>query len=504
MMMPEPDVEILVHISAPSLALDDAHYRELAVAYLNFEQARTTRLEDSPPPATTPTRPPLFGSLESPLLSFEGALDNVRSPVVRQRQVGDDGGRMAASECQESWEAPPSTVGDSQPYNDISFEGFCNPDRVIEYQLDKLDRLDKLGRAVSTPAVINLDSSPGEKSQIRGESSFPPSASSRRSDSAHDIGPVCSGAWRKDPSVEVPSSLPTAPRRSQRIAASQEGRELGIPSSNKIVPSSLVDKTSSPPLLPRLPSPAPDNRQDAQSRPSETRQIIEVPSSPPILCSRNPKDLDVSFGTVITCSDRTGSEPPAAKRPRRTPPLEARQSAKRSASVAEARPGRRNSGELAPRAKWLDTLEVFGPEPPVSIRHITPDDLLTPHLRKLHSDLGKAKRYEARVLQQQDKGPEPFERGWWILDCSELGDRRLTAWEYLARYVHVGNAGWGVSLMRESAATARIRLFSYGHLAAHMYLLLYMASERRIYEVDCTWTSARRGDLLFVPAIGGR
>ncbi|TLD23084.1 hypothetical protein PspLS_07604 [Pyricularia sp. CBS 133598] len=498
----ELDVEILVHISAPSLAVDDARYRELASAYLNFEEARITRLDDSPPAVVTPPRVHAFGPLESPPLSFEDVLDNVGSPGLNPRQEkldygGEKHSQITTSESQESWEAPPSTVGDSQPYNDISFERFCDPDRFIEYELEKLDH--DMSVAVTDPLPA-LNSGSKKRTQSLSASLSPTRVFSRQITSAHGRTIVGSSPRRPRQSIEVPSSLSNGPRRSQRLATSSHPSAAASPLR---VVSTSPDTTSSPPIPGRLLRPAPESSADVQSSQSRRGDIIEVPSSPPTACPRFTKDLDVSFGSVITCSDRAESEPPPSKRTRRTP-RKTPPAVGRSVSDFGQRLQNHQATEEAPHAHLLDALEVFGPEPPVSIRHITPDDLLTPQLRKLQTDLGKAKRYSGRLQLLQDQMPDPFERGWWILDCSELGDRRLAAWEYLARYVHAGNAGWGVSLMRESAATHRIKLFCYGHLVGHLYLLLYMASERRIYDLDCTWTSARRGGLLFVPAIKGR
>ncbi|TLS29469.1 hypothetical protein PpBr36_00186 [Pyricularia pennisetigena] len=500
----EPDVEILVHISAPSLAVDDAHYRELASAYLNFEEARITRLEHSPPAALTPPRIHLFGTLESPPLSFDDVLDNVGSPGVKPRQEIQHDGRekhsqVTTTESQQSWEAPPSTVGDSQPYNDITFERFCDPDRFIEYELEKLDHGMSVALDDTLPA---LGSGSNRRTQALGASMSPTRGSSRQSTSAQGRIIVGPSPRRRGASIEVPSSLPTAHRRSQRLASSHTSPAASSSSAGRVV-STSPDITSSPPIPRRLLRPAPRSSADVQASPSLRGDVIEVPSSPPTACPRHAKDVDVSFGSVITCSDRAESEPPPAKKTRRMPRKTPQAVGRSTSDIGQQLENHKATDEI-PHAHLLDALEVFGPEPPVSIRHVTPDDLLTPQLRKLQSDLGKAKRYSARLQLLQDQMPDPFERGWWILDCSELGDRRLAAWEYLARYVHAGNAGWGVSLMRESAATHRIKLFCYGHLAGHMYLLLYMASERRIYDLDCTWTSARRGGLLFVPAIKGR
>jgi hypothetical protein len=95
-----------------------------------------------------------------------------------------------------------------------------------------------------------------------------------------------------------------------------------------------------------------------------------------------------------------------------------------------------------------------------------------------------------------------MERGFWELKCAEWDDEsKNDAWAYLADYIAEGRAGWGVWLKRDPA-TNWMRLFSFGHVLGHMYLLLYTASRRRILAVDCTWTSGGDG-LVFVGATKG-
>ncbi|KAH8159195.1 hypothetical protein CIB48_g9044 [Xylaria polymorpha] len=89
----QPDVEILIHIGAPSKAVDDARYRSLAAAYMAFEPAKpvpfypqsdsdnsikdsrhipaTDEDEDSNIPSDD-----RIGSFQSPQASFRSVVDN--------------------------------------------------------------------------------------------------------------------------------------------------------------------------------------------------------------------------------------------------------------------------------------------------------------------------------------------------------------------------------------------------------------------------------------------
>ena len=110
-----PEVEILVHITAPSRAVDDSRYRSLASAYLDFEPAVCQPIVSYPPLSTgdvhissgsghDPQVPqqqitssqdesfhhgfPLTGQSEfpgSPSASFQSVLDNANSPSLLTR-----------------------------------------------------------------------------------------------------------------------------------------------------------------------------------------------------------------------------------------------------------------------------------------------------------------------------------------------------------------------------------------------------------------------------------
>lgn len=153
--------------------------------------------------------------------------------------------------------------------------------------------------------------------------------------------------------------------------------------------------------------------------------------------------------------------------------------------------------------KLAGALEVFAPEPEGSCDDLDPSSLLTYNLIKLDSDLGLRRRFLSKRRLLRGREPRPTERGFWEVACSGWDPRaKKEAWAYLARYVGEGRAGWGVWLRRDAAATDSIRLYSFGHVVGHMYLLLYTATRRRILSLDCTWTSGGDG-LVFVPATKG-
>ena len=175
------DVEILVHTSAPSRGQDDARYRALAQAYLQFAPATRQRLEldnevlieevdaqvesqiqeellestleepqswesyqpdeededhedDDSGSELVPTQPESFDriaqlkSLESPQLSFKSVANNANSPAFGRQHVTWTPVRSRLEEGTQistnSGQGPPSTIADSQPGHKTGLEAF--------------------------------------------------------------------------------------------------------------------------------------------------------------------------------------------------------------------------------------------------------------------------------------------------------------------------------------------------------------------------------------------
>lgn len=148
-------------------------------------------------------------------------------------------------------------------------------------------------------------------------------------------------------------------------------------------------------------------------------------------------------------------------------------------SVGDAGPLRSSGLGLA-----AGVLEIRPPSPPVGVACMEPSDLVPARLAELARQLGSRYRAtEARPLA-------PFERGYWLLDCSRWRrDARDKAWSFLANYLGEGFAGWGV-WCRRGAAHDWIRLYCWGHVAKHTFLLLYLASDRRVKATGARWFGA--------------
>ena len=149
-----------------------------------------------------------------------------------------------------------------------------------------------------------------------------------------------------------------------------------------------------------------------------------------------------------------------------------------------------------------DALDIFPPEPPISEATMTVASLLTPRLENLARHLDLNKRYRPDSLV--DLSHRPFERGYWLLDCSSWDvESRWQAWIFLAHWIRSGSAGWGVWCRRDESLDW-IRTYCWGKIAGHMYLLLYLASVRRLKYMDIYWIGDDGEPKIVVAARGRR
>jgi hypothetical protein len=139
------------------------------------------------------------------------------------------------------------------------------------------------------------------------------------------------------------------------------------------------------------------------------------------------------------------------------------------------------------------SLEIRPPSPSVGVKDVKPADLVSGKFAKLALDLGS--RYRPTVTRDID----PFERGYWLLDCEDWNPAaRFDAWVFLGNYLKSGLAGWGTWCRRDTTHDW-IRLYCWGHVAKHTYLLLYLASGRRVKITGTKWHGADGEVVLEIP-----
>lgn len=500
--MSRRSTEILPHIAAPSRAADDKKYRTLAGAYLDFQPTRRTAIfktQELSDGIKTPKHKhvhplhlhssPQSGrkgesfELYSPQLSFRSVENNLDSP--RLRQVPDPSQLSQAS----SWQAPPSEIPDSHPESNRPLENFCSPTRLLEHFLSGLDssqsdhsplayrNVDRQApafyssqetNALSDPASAQVEEPQDGTDREHGSSSqLPPVSTSPLSDREVDYFPADSQDGHIQPpparnlvqSVQIPSSLPV---QAPNINDDQRG--------NIVIPQSPIMNNKRARLIPPTPAGG-DISHITSSYPSQTDRY------------RQPNSM--------TSSPRADSEPPPPKRLR--------------VSRHDPDPGRllpRSSSDIGPRQAWakgkfyqkavgpkrptgnLNMLEISSPLPPVGEADLDPAGMVTEALAKLAKDLDLGKRFNPEL---QSREIRPFERGYWLVDCRRWeDDLKRTCWGFLADYLTKGLAGWGTRCDRDPEFL-EMRLWCFGHMVGHIYLLLYLASRREVRHTGLSW-----------------
>jgi hypothetical protein len=181
-------------------------------------------------------------------------------------------------------------------------------------------------------------------------------------------------------------------------------------------------------------------------------------------------------------------------------------------------------------------LEIRGPNPEVSTEKFRTH--VTPTLQALADRMKLASRFSP---SQQTRALHPLERGYWFIqnitiqqdtDGSEIQpqpptNRTLQIWTlsffsqfwcFLRDFLIEGRAGWGVwCLLEESsspnpsrqmadsldsveeripssptAKSVNLKIYTWGEVAPHIYMLLFLATERRVRKLQgVEWRDAR-------------
>ena len=142
-------------------------------------------------------------------------------------------------------------------------------------------------------------------------------------------------------------------------------------------------------------------------------------------------------------------------------------------------------------------LEIISPGPLTAQRELHPEDMITEVLARLARELDLSKRYKP---ESQARDLRPFERGYWLVDCSAWEpELKRSAWGFLTDYLGKGAAGWGTSCKRDRDFSW-IRLYCWGCVTGHMYLVLYLMSKRRVLYTGTRWIGAEGREVVVMGA----
>jgi hypothetical protein len=134
------------------------------------------------------------------------------------------------------------------------------------------------------------------------------------------------------------------------------------------------------------------------------------------------------------------------------------------------------------------------PDLPTSIRPPAPQ----PSLQRFETHVTESLRYlgENKNLAQcfkpvfVSRDLRQSERGYWTFDITPWpAQLRLDFFQFLAKMIEPGRVGWGVWCTRELAAL-EVRVYCWGEVARHVYLMLYVASKSKVRKLGLKWIDA--------------
>ena len=526
----EADVEILVYIPAScraspgstcrALRGHDARHIKLARAYESFAQQPVTRIDIASTPlqeqhgpntslaTTSPateahrqldtTAPPLGSALSMSFwsLSFDSVCDNVQSPRVSHAvNLAADGGPNPSAELlvseikphtakKHSYVSPDDYIPDSQPAlpaapkarrrrltldDDIEVASDADETRILESQ------------------DLDMNHSYGVVEDIED------------TEDDDDDADVLKDAWAGSPDLStIPAEL------------------------DALEDSLLKDNLQGQPQLPQARQPLSQTSANSQQCSQNAQPIYHNNKEDRAdHACHIPSSLPEEAGRVVASSTASSYEPLEPLREAENPPFVPVSLPKRRSTEQQHRyqhplvddiedadqtdSASSFAGAAEPNGPAYSrddkNLRIFSPEPPVGCHHLDAASLITERLAKLAQDLDLEHRFTKAAVREKNRVRlGPFDRGYWVLDTSGWpAGLRLRAWEFLAKYVSRGDAGWGVWCSRRSRDDQKLRLHCFEATAGHTYLLLYLASQRQILTTGAIWMDGSGSPAITIP-----
>jgi hypothetical protein len=521
------NIDILVHVTAPSTGQHDAKYRALARAYLNFEPLQLLEfahehenehdlVEDEAELANSQLQEELLVStqeereseasyrpadesesaalsslstqsrcLDSLLypeaafsqLSFDGVDHNLGSPKVR-RPLDQSILPARSQDSQDSWIVPPSTVADSQPELQSVVGRFLSPGQALESILLQLQNSAQPPSSMHDgPSLLDQTKYPLER----------------------DLLPVIDQTLSPaDDDLAAGEQSPQVPNLSKKTESTH--------------PASYISSLNQPNPSARSISPSTSKR--ARSH------------SPQILRSRNQNIVSSQDNGVIDRAKDLGLNQEENHQSSSTPtelmsdsllvstvPFDSPRKRLRveefCLTTSELISSRIVAEVITPSSEhykpmWLNKLEVRPPSPAVGIVNLAPESFITETLRKVGS---KVPSTMYKPLEQKRELRE-MERGYWQLDCRGFNaDLRIRCWERLAHNISTCRLGWGVWCVRDENLFSdlpvtddlmSIRVYCWGITVDYLYLYLISISEKKIRGSGARWVGGDGQDIIIM------
>lgn len=443
--------EVLVHISTPATRANDDLYQSLASAYLEFEshQQHQTQLD-------------VVDSEELPELASERPQHH--SSGDEQRSGPDNEAPKFPS--MDSYGSFPShmTSGDlsSDPYGSQKHKIVSSMEDLSISRLERLERIQTRWKQQRTPRS-SLDD------RRKSNSIFLPANESSFIEDTQEAFQALESQLMDDLSTtsEDPEESADDDGVLDEETGTQNTRSPFLPSSGNIQ-AQTHDTTHLPDTLVNVPS------------------SNNAANSPRLHTTR-------SAGTTrMTPTDRQWLKPSQALDVVAVEKTRVLSSQRSIISAVNSREASQVSHRDDPSHNLsFDLLSTVVSPPPSEITIEAPDTLpsqVTPHLEELkQQNMGRFKpKTTMRIL-------EADERGHWKVDC-RLWPKyvQYDFWLALQKDVGEGRLGWGVTLHRDAVRMrlGLVRLYCWGEIAEHMWLILWLHSGGRVWSTGAAWVDA--------------
>lgn len=135
---------------------------------------------------------------------------------------------------------------------------------------------------------------------------------------------------------------------------------------------------------------------------------------------------------------------------------------------------------------------IYPPEPEAALAKFTTH--ITYHLNFLAESSFAKDSYKPVSIARE---PGRLERGHWLLPSSGIStwsvNLQLDFWNFLGQFISSGNGGWGLWCAREAchddcqSSLGTVRVYCWGEVVKHVYLLLYTASQSKVRKLGLQW-----------------
>jgi hypothetical protein len=533
--------ELLVHISTPATRQNDELYRSLADAYVNFEPHRT-HPDISQPPRQLEAHPPTA--------SVNGQATLLRGSF----QHGTAGSSFLSTSKDSYGSFPSHLSSDGHSKGHGKTDGYDEAEDESEDEsiptssrLAKLDRVHQNWKEQTTPrssgqrpakqvlsSPLSADTTFIEDTQLGAQalqSQLQDAYSSTDEDTSGDewddgddaqgpLVPSVKPVERNYPSTGALSMLacstatsassraplallkaPLAPTKADQAllgatpksstVTKERSKEVSALASTKAIPksSNVVNQrreslrlvTASSMVVTATPA-------RFTAAPESSGSIAQPLASLPSSNSRS--TVQISASSCLTAALKHSN---VTTKPRRS--LQVADLSTQSVSEAHSKV---NSDKGADHkydpAHAIDftkhPVDAFPPEPKISVAQ--PGALpsqITKHLAAIK------KQNPTRFKPSKKRyTPKADDRGYWAIHCSPWSEKlQQEFWATMCEQITAGRIGWGATLHRDAGSSrslGQIRLYCWGEVVEHMWLVLWLCSRGKVVDSGLKWYDA--------------